>query len=125
MPFPQSIKGALEEAGISGESLDRIRLSRGVVGKTSYVAGAALLVLVSVALVLREPGYLLMIGGFAVILFLIYFIGILWFSHRHPDVALLEGAELIKWRQMEMAAKGLPTPPQQPLIEGGSGQDNG
>jgi len=40
-----------------------------------------------------------------VVVFVVYFGGVLWFANRHPGVALLEGAELIQWRQMDIAAK--------------------
>jgi hypothetical protein len=78
------------------------------VGKASYVAGAAILALGVVAFVLREPVFLLIIAICIVLLFVVYFGGVLWFAHRHPGVALLEGAELIQWRQMDMAAKSIP-----------------
>jgi hypothetical protein len=78
------------------------------VGKASYVAGAAILALGVVAFVLREPVFLLIIAICVVLLFFVYFGGVLWFAHRHPGVALLEGAELIQWRQMDMAAKSIP-----------------
>jgi hypothetical protein len=114
--IPEPIKKALEAVGVSESSLDRIRLAQGFVGKASYVAGAALLVLIAVAASLRDPVYLLIVAFLALCLFGIYFFGALWFSHTHPDLALLEGAELIRWRQIEMAAKGNPhighSPPQ-------------
>ena len=100
-PVPE----ALEHAGINASTLDRIRLARGVVGKTSYVAGAAILALAAVAWGLRDPNYLIADAVLVVVLFVVYFIGALWFANRHPGVALLEGAELIQWRQMEMADK--------------------
>jgi hypothetical protein len=102
------IRRTLEQVGINASSLDRIRLARGVVGKASYVAGAALLALGAVALVLREPLYLLILAICVLLIFVVYFGGVLWFAHRHPGVALLEGAELIQWRQMDMAAKSIP-----------------
>jgi hypothetical protein len=106
----------LEAAGIKGETLDRIRLARGVVGKSSYVAGAAFLALIAVAWSLREPGYLLALAVFVVLLFAVYFAGVLWFAHKHPGEALLEGAELIRWRQLEMGVKGTPALPPSPNI---------
>jgi len=110
------IEKQLESAGIKGETLDRIRLARGVVGKSSYVAGAAFLTLVTVAWSLRDPGYLLALAVFVLLLFVIYFAGVLWFAHRHPGEALLEGAELIRWRQLEMGVKGEPSLPQAPNV---------
>jgi hypothetical protein len=102
------VRETLEQAGINASTLDRIRLARGVVGKTSYVAGAAILALAVVAWGLRDPSYLIADAVLVVILFVVYFIGTLWFANRHPGVALLEGAELIQWRQLELAAKSMP-----------------
>jgi hypothetical protein len=112
--FPDPVKKALEAVGVSESSLDRVRLAQGFVGKASYVAGTALLVLIAVAAFLRDPVYLLVVAFLAVCIFGIFFCGSLWFSHRHPDLALLEGAELIRWRQIEMAAKGQPSIGQSP-----------
>lgn len=123
MPFPEQVKEALGTVGISGESLDRIRLARGFVGKASYVAGVALIALGGIGL--RGTDYPLAVAGMMVLVFVIYYGGSLWFAHRHPGEALLEGAELIKWRQLEMAAKDLPSLPRQQPIEIGSDQGGG
>lgn len=106
-----NIKQILEAVGVSESSLDRVRLAQGVVGKSSYVAGTALLALLVVAFSLRDSGYLLAVGCIILVLFCAYFGGVLWFANKHPDMALLEGAELVKWRQIEMAAKGQPSLP--------------
>lgn len=103
----------LKSAGISAESFDRVRLARGVVGKSGYVAGAALLVLFAVAISLRDPVLLIVLAVLAVAIFAMFFGGALWFAHKHPEAALLEGAELLQWRQMEMAAKGIDVLPNQ------------
>ena len=116
-----NVKQILESVGVSESSLDRVRLSHGVVGKSSYVAGVALLALLVVAYSLKDSGYLFAVACFILILFFVYFGGVLWFSDRHPDMALLEGAELVKWRQIDMAAKGQPSLPAstQQVIGGG------
>lgn len=116
---------ALEAAGISTSSLDRVRLSRGVVGKSAYVASAALLVLAVAAYSLKDQTFLLCIAILAVILFALFFVGALFFAHKNPGLALLEGAELIQWRQMDMAAKSVPMDQQlaqsAQMLVGGSG----
>ena len=96
-----------------------------MIGKASYVAGAAVLGLAIVAWGLRDPFYLLIDALFIVLLFLAYFGGSLWFANKHPGVSLLEGAELIQWRQMELAASDAPltidrtpTTPPPPLSNG-------
>jgi hypothetical protein len=106
-----NVKQILEAVGVSEASLDRVRLSQGVVGKSSYVAGIALLALLVVAYSLKDSGYLLAVGCLIFSLFAAYFGGVIWFAHKHPDMALLEGAELVQWRQIEMAAKGQPSLP--------------
>jgi hypothetical protein len=95
------IREALEQSGLNASTLDRIRLARGVLGKTSYVAVAAIAALA----LLRDTNYLLSVLVTAV--FVVYYGGALWFANRHPGVALLEGAELIQWRQMDIAAKSI------------------
>jgi hypothetical protein len=100
-----NVKQILAAAGVSESSLDRIRFAQGVVGKSSYVAGTALLALLVVAFSIRDSAYLLAVACFILVLFFGYFVGVLWFAHEHPDMALLEGSELVKWRQIDMAAK--------------------
>jgi hypothetical protein len=102
------IQDTLRQVGVSTATLDRIKLARGLVGKTSYVAGAAIIALGVVAYGLKGFSvFLIADAALIVLLFAGYFGGVLWFAHRHPGVALLEGAELIQWRQMEMAAKSV------------------
>jgi hypothetical protein len=105
------IRKILEESGFKVEGLDRIRLARGVVGKSSYVAGAAMLVFAVLAMRVSGVGLFAALIGATVVLFICYLIGILWFATKNPGLALLEGAELIQWRQMDMGVKGTPTLP--------------
>lgn len=111
------IRRVLDQSGINASSLDRIRLARGVVGKASYVALAAVLALGGVAWRLSDPIYLLIAAVLIVLVFAIYFSGTLWFANRHPGVALLEGAELIQWRQMDIAAKTVSSIENKPISE--------
>jgi hypothetical protein len=111
------IRRVLDQSGINASSLDRIRLARGVVGKASYVAVAAVLALGGIAWRLRDPIYLLVAAVLIVLVFAIYFSGTLWFANRHPGVALLEGAELIQWRQMDIAAKTISSIENKPISE--------
>jgi hypothetical protein len=87
------------------QALGRIRLARGVVGKARVVAGIALLALSAISWRI-EARFLLWVVGAVLLLFFAYLAAVLWFAHRHPEQALLEGAEIIQCRQQEMA-KGL------------------
>jgi hypothetical protein len=103
------------------QALGHIRLAHGVVGKTSVVTGLALLVLAGIAWRVSTD-LLLVMGGMVLLIFFVYLAAVLWFAHRHPEQALLEGAEIIQYREQEMAAKGVPelprvaptTPPELP-----------
>lgn len=105
------VRQGLEAAGINAASLDRIRLARGVVGKASYVAGVAILALGVIAWQLHDPALLIADAVLVILLFGMYFCGALWFANKHPGVALLEGAELIQWRQLDIAASDAPAHP--------------
>jgi hypothetical protein len=93
----------LRAAGIKTEELRHIQFApRGVVGKTSYVAAVALGVVGVVAWRVKSEEALLAVGGGVLLLFLIYFFGVLLFARKNPGLALLEGAQLLQWRQMEI-----------------------
>jgi len=104
--------------GSKSESLQRIRMGRGVVGKISYVTAIALPVLGAVAYIISKsnPVMSFYIAIMIVAITLIYIVGVLLFSHKHPSTALLEGADLILWRQIDLAAKGITSPPDRLLI---------
>jgi hypothetical protein len=84
------------------QALGHIRLARGVVGKASVVAGIAILVLGGIAWRI-DSGLLPMMAGAVLLAFFAYLAAVLWFAHRHPEQALLEGAEIIQYREQEMA----------------------
>ncbi len=86
-----------------------------MVGKASVVAGIALLVLGGIACRV-DIDLLPIVAGEVLFLFFAYFAGVLWFAHKHPEQALLEGAEIIQYREQEMIGKGLTTPPNFPPI---------
>jgi len=86
------------------QALGHIRLAHGVVGKASVVAGIALVVLGGIAWRI-DSGLLLMMASAVLLAFFVYLAAVLWFAHRHPEQALLEGAEIIRYREQEMAAR--------------------
>jgi len=82
-----------------------------VVGKTAYLAAAAILALGAIGWAIRDSYLAFVIACFILVLAG----GALWrifkYAEEHPESSLLEGAELIQWKQLEMAAKGLLHPP--------------
>lgn len=101
----------MKKLGLRGESLQRIKLGRGAVGKTSSTTLALMTVLAIVALRLGSDWMLLTLAGLAICVFAFYLIMVLRFAAKNPGPALLEGAELLVWQSTEVAAKGLPRPP--------------
>ena len=98
-----------------------IRLGRGVVAKTSYIAAITVLVWGMVAWkwsenLVMDAGLLML--GLITTCFTMWFIkGTQSFAERNPAQAMLEGAELLEWHKMEVQAKGSPPVRNPPLIE--------
>lgn len=88
---------------IPGLDIKSIKLGNGVVGKATN-ALIALIALMAVIAYRSNPDMQIYILGTAVFVFLIFFIAVMIFAVKHPNIAVLEGAELIAWRQMDMAA---------------------
>ena len=114
--MPVDFSKILDGLGVKTESLNSIKLGRGVVGKSATVGVCALVLLSVVAYRLTDQNFLMIIacGGF--VLFIIFFIGAMIYGALNPAAALLEGAELITWQKQELEAKYLPTPPKTPSI---------
>lgn len=106
------LEEVLKTVGVAAESMGKIRLG-GVVGKTSTAVIALFGVFAIVAWKMSDP---LVIGLVAAVIFLVYFAGVMAFALKNPGAALLEGAELVQWQQVEMAAKGIGSPPSAPAV---------
>ena len=95
--------GSLKEIG------GAFRFGRGVLGKSAI----PLMVLMAAAMVaaFRLHSDIAIIGSviLAAIVFFLWFFPVLKFCEKHPDVALLEGAEWTGYKQFEATAKYLPS----------------
>ena len=89
--------------------------------KTTYVAGLVVAGWIAIILRLGDNLYInggLLISGLAASFFAFWYIKSSQdFAQRNPGQALLDGAEFLEWTRLEAAAKGLPSPPNQSLIE--------
>lgn len=119
VPGDDDILKTLQDAGFTAIG-SRIKLAHGVVGKTSAVALAAFTVLGVVAFGLKGTDWLPAIAFAVVVMFLAFFFVVIDFAKKNPGAALLEGAELVQWRRLEMGAKDLPIIPNMP--NAGSGK---
>ena len=85
------------------------RFGRGIVSRSSVVI---LVFMIAIAIAsFGLPGLWKLAGvGVGALVFLVWYFASLWFTVKHPDVALLDGAEWSAWKQFEASAKGLPSP---------------
>lgn len=90
----------------------------GVAGKVAYIALGCL---VAVAVVAWRRGVDLYVFGTIVVILIFGFLvcsKILAFAQANPELATLEGAEILRWQEQSIAAKGLPQPPASLPVEG-------
>ena len=93
---------------------DQIKFSKGFMSRSSHVL-IALFSLGAIVIWKGDPlAYALWSVSFLGYFFWYFFT--LDFAKKHPEQALLDGGEWLKYRQMEIAAKGITTIPNQPLI---------
>jgi hypothetical protein len=86
------------------------RFGRGVMGKSALLALAV--VGVCGMAVWRLPPSQVLVGlGAAVGVFVLWFLKIIDYASKHPDAALLEGAEWSAYKRFEAKARSLPSPP--------------
>ncbi|MCB1591853.1 MAG: hypothetical protein KDI90_05320 [Alphaproteobacteria bacterium] len=117
-----SLWGAL---GIKSESVHRIRLGQGLVGKSTLGFAITIISIAVVAYKTNNEYLLFLIPFFVIGLFVWFFRSIKDFTEKNPELALLEGANLLAWKQIELAAKGVPKPENQQLIENPNPNDLG
>lgn len=88
----------------------KIRLGKGVVGKTSSLAafGVVGFVLISVTFILFDhPWIAAGIAGCIPLSLLIYMWKAFSYAEKNPGIALLEGADLISYSNMQLGAKDI------------------
>ena len=111
------IKNLFDKFGISYESISRIRVGRGVAGKLCTIVLVVVFVLGALAFRLNDFYVTIGFGGIIILFAFYVIIRILSFADKHPDVAILEGAEfLIYHGKMSLGTKELPSPPKSAQI---------
>ena len=114
------------QLGASSETLHKIKFGRGVVGKIAVVAVFALGAIAVASVHVSPNGALIAIGAVVLLSFFVLS-AILLVVMKQPELALLEGAELVMYKHMALGVKGgpplagdsgqpvAPTPPQDSL----------
>jgi intracellular septation protein A len=106
------IDDLLKGLGVSAESFDKIKLGRGIVAKISRVAITALLALGAATLAMHDDQLRMIAIAVLAVVFFIYVGVVVYLTSKHPLTSILEGAELVAWRRMDMGVKGLAALPE-------------
>ncbi len=94
-------------------TIGRIKFGSGVIGKTGTVMLGVVIVFGIVAY--RIDGFWAL-AGIALLtaaVFLVYLFATLRFAERNPNIAVLEGAELIQAKRLDLGASEMPALPDQ------------
>lgn len=97
------------DAGLTGylkEIGEAFRLGSGVLGKSAIAIGILIAVGGLAIFRLKSDGAILVALGVIIVAFFLWFFPVIRFVDKHPDAALLEGAEWRGWKQFEASAKG-------------------
>jgi len=109
-----TVKKFLEQTGLL-TTLDRIRFS-GVVGKIT-LATITFFIFLSVAVWKLTTEWMIFSASFLGFLGIIFVVHkVMDFANSHPAEAMLEGAELVQYRQVELAAKNIGVLPSGPAV---------
>lgn len=115
-PIADAITDRLSaQIGASADSLQKIKFGRGAVGKIAVVIAVSLIAVGAIGVRIGGSGGLILGGG--LVLITLSGLGvILYIVIARPELAVLEGAELIMYKHVTLAAKGLPSVPDSPLM---------
>jgi hypothetical protein len=98
----------LAQLGITGESLQKIKLGRGAVGKITVISVVALIAIAGVGYKVSGTVALLAVVGLLALVFLCTLGCILYIAVKQPEIAVLEGAELVLYKHITLGIKGQP-----------------
>jgi hypothetical protein len=107
-----SIREALlGQLGISGESLQKIKLGRGAVGKIAVISVAALITIAAVGFKVSGTPSVLTVVAVLGLVALSALGCVLYVIVKQPEIAVLEGAELVLYKHVTLGVKGQPSLP--------------
>lgn len=91
--------------------LERVKLGRGVVGKLTNI-GLAFFGIIAIVVARSDNPWIMggaIVSAVAAFGFFVY--RVTEFADKHPEAALLEGAEFVAYKKLQMSAKGRMLPP--------------
>lgn len=113
----------------SSETLHSIKFGRGAVGKIAVISAFCFVALGGTSFRLDANGAMLAVGVIGVV-FLCAVGAVVLIIHKQPELAVLEGMELVRYKQVTIGAKGytpetltLPVPDPKPALTDGDDGD--
>ena len=100
------------DGGLSG-----VKLGPGVVGNSTFAVIAAFVGIPATAWALSShPDYALVAIAIEAFLLFSFLVGSWVYAHKHPDHALMGGAELLQLRKAQIAAPGIKVVENAPIV---------
>jgi hypothetical protein len=79
----------------------KIKLPSGTVGKICFMGTTAAISLAVIVVAVHQESVAILAVIVMAIIVLSLGISVIWFAHKHPDAAILDGAEFIKFSQQQ------------------------
>jgi hypothetical protein len=117
---PPGLGSVLKNLGISASGIDKIQFGPGVVGKMTTSLMGLYVVCLATLIVGAWMGSIALAGaglGIGFVGFVFKSVASMLFASRNPAAALLEGGDLVRYREWESTAKGLSVPSAEPNVE--------
>jgi hypothetical protein len=106
----QSFVGQITSAIGSSESVQKIKFGRGAVGKLAVISVITVICIAGVGSRLAGDNAMLLAIAAIVFVTVVIVAAVICVVIKQPDMAVLEGAELVLYQHAKMEAKGIPNP---------------
>jgi hypothetical protein len=97
------------------KNFSKIKFGGGVVGKCTYLGMGLLGLLITMICKLDNQWAICITGGIGAGIILYLVKTILLFAEQHKEIAILEGMELVAFKQVELGGKQIDIPKESPL----------
>lgn len=100
----------------TSDTVQKIKFGRGAVGKTSVIAVAAVIAIAGMAIKIGASA--VYVGIIAVTLITLGSFGLIFYIVcKRPELAVMEGAELVMYQHVQMASKNYVPSPSEALVQ--------
>jgi hypothetical protein len=109
--------------GVTSDTVQKIKFGRGAVGKISIVAVASVTGIAAVGL--RGGANFIYMAMGSIVLITLACLGLIFYIIcNRPELAVMEGAELVMYKHVQLAAKGYTPTPEELKVQFSSNDAN-